>query len=254
MCILGQFRDLDDPDCFVWMRGFADMETRKGALESFYRGPVWSSMLRRPTRPCSTVTTSCSCVRSQDSSTTPAAGRRREARRNHPECSRSRSGHSRIPPPLRFPCSSGSTSSRRFVTRASPCSRPTPPSRARTLSGIARTRERERLRLDVAVRGRSRSCSPRSRARAVFRLAQRVAGPHRTSRGVGGDPQAVSDGTLGHPCLSGLALPNSGGNLVPRPIRPPTALATHPPSRRSVFNPDCRTITNRRSQKAMPPA
>jgi hypothetical protein len=41
MRILGQFRDLDDPDCFVWMRGFADMETRKEALESFYRGPVW---------------------------------------------------------------------------------------------------------------------------------------------------------------------------------------------------------------------
>jgi hypothetical protein len=41
MCILGQFRDLDDPDSFVWMRGFADMETRKGALESYYRDPVW---------------------------------------------------------------------------------------------------------------------------------------------------------------------------------------------------------------------
>jgi quinol monooxygenase YgiN len=41
MCILGQFRDLDDPNCFVWMRGFTDMETRKEALESFYRGPVW---------------------------------------------------------------------------------------------------------------------------------------------------------------------------------------------------------------------
>jgi quinol monooxygenase YgiN len=41
MCILGQFRDLDDPDSFVWMRGFAEMETRKEALESFYGGPVW---------------------------------------------------------------------------------------------------------------------------------------------------------------------------------------------------------------------
>jgi quinol monooxygenase YgiN len=41
MCILGQFRDLDDPDSFVWMRGFADMETRKEALESFYQGPAW---------------------------------------------------------------------------------------------------------------------------------------------------------------------------------------------------------------------
>jgi hypothetical protein len=41
MSILGQFRDLDDPDSFVWMRGFADMAIRKEALESFYRGPVW---------------------------------------------------------------------------------------------------------------------------------------------------------------------------------------------------------------------
>jgi quinol monooxygenase YgiN len=41
MSILGQFRDLDDPDSFVWMRGFADMETRKEALEAFYGGPVW---------------------------------------------------------------------------------------------------------------------------------------------------------------------------------------------------------------------
>ena len=41
MCILGQFRDLDDPDSFVWMRGFADMNVRKEALETFYGGPVW---------------------------------------------------------------------------------------------------------------------------------------------------------------------------------------------------------------------
>jgi quinol monooxygenase YgiN len=41
MSILGQFRDLDDPDRFVWLRGFADMETRKEALESFYGGPAW---------------------------------------------------------------------------------------------------------------------------------------------------------------------------------------------------------------------
>jgi quinol monooxygenase YgiN len=41
MCILGQFRDLDDPDRFVWLRGFSGMETRKEALESFYGGPAW---------------------------------------------------------------------------------------------------------------------------------------------------------------------------------------------------------------------
>jgi quinol monooxygenase YgiN len=41
MAVIGQFRDLDNPDSFVWLRGFADMETRKQALESFYSGPVW---------------------------------------------------------------------------------------------------------------------------------------------------------------------------------------------------------------------
>jgi hypothetical protein len=39
--VLGTFRDLDDPDRFVWMREFADLETRKNALEGFYYGPVW---------------------------------------------------------------------------------------------------------------------------------------------------------------------------------------------------------------------
>jgi quinol monooxygenase YgiN len=46
MSVLGQFRDLDDPDSFVWMRGFADMETRKAALEAFYGGPVWKQQAR----------------------------------------------------------------------------------------------------------------------------------------------------------------------------------------------------------------
>ncbi|HEU4670271.1 MAG TPA: NIPSNAP family protein [Dyella sp.] len=37
----GQFRDLDDPDRFVWLRGFADMPARARALAAFYDGPVW---------------------------------------------------------------------------------------------------------------------------------------------------------------------------------------------------------------------
>ena len=41
MRVIGQFRDLDDPDRFVWLRGFADMEARTRALEAFYGGPVW---------------------------------------------------------------------------------------------------------------------------------------------------------------------------------------------------------------------
>lgn len=41
MRIIGQFRDLGDPDRFVWIRGFSDMEARTRALEAFYGGPVW---------------------------------------------------------------------------------------------------------------------------------------------------------------------------------------------------------------------
>lgn len=41
MRVVGQFRDLDDPDRFVWLRGFADMVTRRAALEAFYGGPAW---------------------------------------------------------------------------------------------------------------------------------------------------------------------------------------------------------------------
>lgn len=41
--VLGQFRDLDDPDRFVWLRGFADMPARARALTSFYTGPTWKA-------------------------------------------------------------------------------------------------------------------------------------------------------------------------------------------------------------------
>lgn len=39
--VVGQFRDLAASDRFVWLRGFADMDTRKRALEGFYSGPMW---------------------------------------------------------------------------------------------------------------------------------------------------------------------------------------------------------------------
>ncbi|MFD7161091.1 NIPSNAP family protein [Kribbella sp. NPDC059898] len=41
MHIAGQFRDLDDPDRFVWIRGFRDLPARADALNAFYYGPVW---------------------------------------------------------------------------------------------------------------------------------------------------------------------------------------------------------------------
>ena len=43
MTLIGQFRDLDDPDRFVWLRGFPDMEARRHSLEAFYSGPVWQA-------------------------------------------------------------------------------------------------------------------------------------------------------------------------------------------------------------------
>jgi len=68
MTLVGQFRDLDDPNRFVWLRGFADMTTRAQALHDFYGGPVWKAhreaanetmidsdnvLLLRPARPAS---------------------------------------------------------------------------------------------------------------------------------------------------------------------------------------------------------
>lgn len=39
----GRFRDLIDPDRFVWLRGFPDMASRARALHAFYGGPVWQA-------------------------------------------------------------------------------------------------------------------------------------------------------------------------------------------------------------------
>ena len=50
MTLVGQFRDLDDPNRFVWLRGFADMTTRAQALHDFYGGPVWKSPSRSSQR------------------------------------------------------------------------------------------------------------------------------------------------------------------------------------------------------------
>jgi quinol monooxygenase YgiN len=66
--VIGQFRDLDNPNRFVWLRGFRDMPSRAQALEDFYGGPVWKAhrdaanatmidsdnvLLLRPARPAS---------------------------------------------------------------------------------------------------------------------------------------------------------------------------------------------------------
>jgi hypothetical protein len=67
MRIIGQFRDLGDPNRFVWLRGFPDMPSRQKALTDFYlHGAAWrahsevarsnmidstDALLLRPARP-----------------------------------------------------------------------------------------------------------------------------------------------------------------------------------------------------------
>ncbi|PYL40754.1 MAG: NIPSNAP family protein, partial [Verrucomicrobia bacterium] len=43
MKIIGQFRDVDNRNRFVWLRGFRDMASRAQALQDFYGGPVWKA-------------------------------------------------------------------------------------------------------------------------------------------------------------------------------------------------------------------
>ncbi len=43
MTVIGQFRDVDDPDRFVWLRSFPDMTARAESLQAFYGGPVWKA-------------------------------------------------------------------------------------------------------------------------------------------------------------------------------------------------------------------
>ena len=43
MKIIGQFRDENDPNRFVWLRGFRDMPSRAQQLTDFYGGPVWKA-------------------------------------------------------------------------------------------------------------------------------------------------------------------------------------------------------------------
>lgn len=41
MGVIGHFRDLGDPDRFVWFRSFPDMDRRREALTAFYTSPRW---------------------------------------------------------------------------------------------------------------------------------------------------------------------------------------------------------------------
>ena len=69
--VIAQFRDIDRPNVFTWLRGFPSMAARATALQSFYDGPVWTRhrdaanatmiewhnvRLLRPVRPRSGIT------------------------------------------------------------------------------------------------------------------------------------------------------------------------------------------------------
>ena len=41
--VIGPFRDLEDSNRFVWLRGFPDMNERGRMLGAFYGGPVWQA-------------------------------------------------------------------------------------------------------------------------------------------------------------------------------------------------------------------
>lgn len=41
--LVGQFRDLDDPDRFTWMRALPDMAARERSLTAFYSGALWKA-------------------------------------------------------------------------------------------------------------------------------------------------------------------------------------------------------------------
>ena len=43
MRVLGQFRDADRPDRFVWLRGFPGLSSRAPSLKAFYGGPLWKA-------------------------------------------------------------------------------------------------------------------------------------------------------------------------------------------------------------------
>jgi hypothetical protein len=43
MTVIATFRDANDADRFVWLRGFPDMIAREEALKAFYGGSLWKS-------------------------------------------------------------------------------------------------------------------------------------------------------------------------------------------------------------------
>ena len=45
MRIVGPFVDLENPDVFIWLRGFPSLEERERMKSAFYEGELWMSEL-----------------------------------------------------------------------------------------------------------------------------------------------------------------------------------------------------------------
>lgn len=45
MTLLGPFVSVEDPDTFVWMRGFPDMDSRARMRDQFYAGEAYKQQL-----------------------------------------------------------------------------------------------------------------------------------------------------------------------------------------------------------------
>ncbi len=51
MKVLGPMVDLEDPDAFVWLRIFPDLEARERMKDDFYEGPLWKEELEHIAMP-----------------------------------------------------------------------------------------------------------------------------------------------------------------------------------------------------------
>lgn len=59
--VLGQFRDVNDPHRFTWVRGFSAMPARKQALTDFYFGPLWKTWKSQANATLYDNETTCCC-------------------------------------------------------------------------------------------------------------------------------------------------------------------------------------------------
>nr|WP_244981524.1 NIPSNAP family protein [Corallococcus exercitus] len=148
MHLIGQFRDEDRPDRFVWMRGFRDMASRRDALSAFYGGPVWKEhrdaanatmldsdnvLLLRPVRPDTGL------VHPGTPRPPPGAVARPDSRVEVTLCYLKARPMKPSRPPSSSTCA---PCSRSWAPRPEPCSRPSPrrtPSLPCPCAGVSRS-------------------------------------------------------------------------------------------------------------------